>query len=235
MLQYRLVAIAALAITLAGCITTEVPVTGEFPAIVMRPLPYVVGVHYPDELKAYTHEEKLLTGRTWVVELGAIHVSFFDGVLAGIFTQLVRVEELPTAGSPVRNVDGIIQPRIEDFQFATPDQTQSEFYEVWIRYRMSLYSPAGKLVERWPLSAYGKSRSQFAQAKDSINDATIVAMRDAAALLAVKFKTEPDVPEWFAAQEEKRTPVNYTGAGTEADRDSAGPRRAAGDDQPGAR
>lgn len=230
----RLITMAGIASLLCGCITTRVPVEGEFPAPVMRPLPYVVGVHYPEELKNFTHEEKVPSGRTWVVSLGEIHLSFFDQLFAGVFAKLIRLEALPAGGSRNREVDGIIEPLIEDFQFATPGQTQSKFYEVWIRYRMSLYSPAGKLIESWPLSAYGKSRSQFAQAKDSINDATIVAMRDAAALLATKFKTEPEVPGWFAAQGEKAGPVDYTEPGIDADEQQTEQRHAAGDKQPGA-
>ncbi|MBA3563979.1 MAG: hypothetical protein H0W33_08220 [Gammaproteobacteria bacterium] len=230
----RLIILATIASLLCGCITTQVPVEGEFPAPVMRRLPYAVGVHYPEALKTFTHEEKVPSGRTWVVSLGEVHVSFFDQLFTGMFAKLIRIEELPAAGSRNRQVDGIIEPLIEDFQFATPGQTQSKFYEVWIRYRMSLYSPAGKLIESWPLSAYGKSRSQFAQARDSINDATVVAMRDAAALLATKFKAESEVPGWSATQEEKAGPVDYTEPGIDADEQQTQQQRAAGDKQPAA-
>lgn len=224
-----LLALPAFAALLAGCVT-RVPVAGEFPAPVMRPLPYEVGVHYPPALKEYVHEEKLASGRTWIVSLGAIHIALFDRLFAGMFTRLARVDELPSGTPHDAGIDAIIEPHIEDYQFSTPAQTQSKFYEVWIRYRVHLYSPAGKLVTSWPLSAYGKSRSQFAQATDSINDATIVAMRDAAASLAVKFKTEPEVAEWFTSQERKPAPVGYTEAQkeVEADAGKGTPMRRAG-------
>jgi hypothetical protein len=231
----RLSVLLAAAGLLAGCITTRVPVAGEFPAPVMRPLPYAVGVHYPQALEEYRHEEKIASGRTWIVSLGDIHVAMFDRLLGGIFARLVRVDELPTGKPRDQRLDGIIEPLIEDFQFSTPSQTQSKFYEVWIRYRLSLYAPTGKLVTSWPLSAYGKSRSQFAQASDSINDATIVAMRDAAASLAVKFKTEPEVAEWFTSRQETGTTVDYTEAQDEIDA-GKGTRlqQAGGDGRPGA-
>jgi hypothetical protein len=231
----RLSVLLAAAGLLAGCITTRVPVAGEFPAPVMRPLPYAVGVHYPQALEEYRHEEKVASGRTWIINLGEIHVAMFDRLLGGIFARLVRVDELPTGTPRDQRLDGIIEPLIEDFQFSTPSQTQSKFYEVWIRYRLSLYAPTGTLVTSWPLSAYGKSRSQFAQASDSINDATIVAMRDAAASLAVKFKTEPEVAEWFTSRQETGTTVDYTEAQDEVD---AGKetrlQQAGGDGRPGA-
>ncbi|CAN5135737.1 hypothetical protein BH24PSE2_BH24PSE2_04270 [soil metagenome] len=231
-LRIRGTTLVAGALLLAGCITTHVPIEGEFPAPVMRPLPYAVGVHYPEELKTFTHEEKVPSGRTWVVDLGPIHVAFFDELFAGMFSRLVRLEAIPAGASGTPEVDGILEPLIEDFQFATPGQTQSKFYEVWIRYRLRLYSPAGELVESWPLSAYGKSRSQFAQAKDSINDATLVAMRDAAALLVLKFKTEPAVPEWFT-EGEKPGEVDYTGPGVDTNEQQVEQHRMAGDEHGG--
>jgi len=202
----------------------------------MRPLPYAVGVHYPQSLEDYVHEEKVASGRTWIVSLGEIHVAMFDRLFGGMFARLVRVEELPAGKARGNRLDGILEPLIEDYQFSTPSQTQSKFYEVWIRYRVTLYSPAGKLVTTWPLSAYGKSRSQFAQATDSINDATIVAMRDAAASLAVKFKTEPEVAEWFTSQRGNGTAVDYTEAQHDVDTGNQTRLRHAGrDGRPGAR
>lgn len=231
----RLLSALAAAVLLAGCITTRVAVEGEFPAPVMEPLPYTLGVHYPKALEDFVHEEKIASGRTWIVSLGAIHVALFDRLFAGMFARVVRVDALPSGSPREKRLDGIIEPLIEDFQFSTPSQTQSKFYEVWIRYRMRLYSPAGELVTSWPLSAYGKSRSQFAKAAESINDATIVAMRDAAASLAVKFRTEPEVAGWFTARENGTT-VDYTEAQHEVDSGKEPRLRQAGHDgHPGAR
>jgi hypothetical protein len=38
-------------------------------------------------------------------------------------------------------VDGVLTPTIEEVQFSTPDQTRSDYFEVWVRYRFELSRP----------------------------------------------------------------------------------------------
>lgn len=102
--------------------------------------------------------------------------------------------------SPV--VAGIIAPSIEEVQFATPDQTGGDFYEVWIRYKLTLFDAGGHNLGELPLIGYGKANernfSQLGQQTPALHEATTWALRDAAAVLALQFRDQAAVRKWLA-------------------------------------
>ena len=124
-------------------------------------------------------------------------------------TESPRTEEaqIPTRfsgtdGNPAP-VDGIIWPSIEEVQFAIPKQTGGDFYEVWIRYKLQLFDNAGNSHGEWPLIGYGKANERnyggVGRATPALNEATIWALRDAAAVLSFEFRDQAEVRNWLAA------------------------------------
>ena len=103
--------------------------------------------------------------------------------------------------SPV--VDGIIAPSIEEVQFAIPDQTGGDFYEVWIRYKLTLFDGDGNNVGEYPLIGYGKANErnfgQLGQRTPALHEATTWALRGAAAELSLRFRDQVEVQDWLAA------------------------------------
>ena len=103
--------------------------------------------------------------------------------------------------SPV--VDGIIAPSIEEVQLAIPDQTGGDFYEVWIRYKLTLFDAGGNNVGELPLIGYGKANErnfgQLGQRTPALHEATIWALRGAAAELSLRFREQEPVRSWLAA------------------------------------
>lgn len=99
-------------------------------------------------------------------------------------------------------VAGIIAPSIEEVQFAIPKQTGSEFYEVWISYRLDLYDTNGNRLGEYPVIGYGKANeanfSGLGQASPALNTATIWALRDAAAMLSFQFRSQAQSQDWLA-------------------------------------
>ena len=99
-------------------------------------------------------------------------------------------------------VDGVIAPSIEQVQFAIPDQTGGDFYEVWISYKLTLFDAGGNNVGELPLIGYGKSNernfSQLGQQTPALHDATTWALRDAAAVLSFQFREQVEVQKWLA-------------------------------------
>ena len=99
-------------------------------------------------------------------------------------------------------VDGIIAPSIEKVQFAIPDMTGGDFYEVWIRYKLTLFDAGGNALGEWPLTGYGKANErnfgQLGKQTPALYEATTWALRDAAAELAVQFKDQVEVQDWLA-------------------------------------
>ncbi len=99
-------------------------------------------------------------------------------------------------------VAGIIAPSIEEVQFATPDQTGGDFYEVWIRYKLNLFDAGGQNLGEMPLIGYGKANErnfgQLGQQTPALHEATTWALRDAAAVLALQFRDQAAVQNWLA-------------------------------------
>lgn len=100
-------------------------------------------------------------------------------------------------------VDGVIAPSIEEVQFAIPDQTGGDFYEVWIRYRLTLFDAGGNNLGELPLIGYGKANErnfgQLGQRTPALHEATIWALRGAAAELSLRFRDQAQVQDWLAA------------------------------------
>jgi hypothetical protein len=64
---------------------------------------------------------------------------------------------------------------------------------VWIRYNLNVFAPDGTLITRMPISAYGQSDSRTFKGGSSMEQATIRAMRDAAASIIVGFGADPKI------------------------------------------
>ncbi|MDJ0699837.1 MAG: hypothetical protein QNJ07_08280 [Woeseiaceae bacterium] len=82
----------------------------------------------------------------------------------------------------------MIEPSIDGFEFSTPEQSQTQAFAVWIRYRMLIFDSAGNKYANWPVSAYGKSQKEGLGGSDSLHRAAILAMRDAAALIVTQME-----------------------------------------------
>jgi hypothetical protein len=174
---------------------------GEFPAPLVEPIPLRVGLYLDPALVAYKHVEKIDQQGTWEVDVGSIQPRLFRTVTHAMFTDVAEL----TAPPPAPNVDVVLAPAIEAFQMTIPAQTRSNFYEVWIKYRMALFQPDGTVIAQWPLTAYGKSnREDFGifQKKDdlAVREATVNALRDAGAFLSLRFKRVPEVKAWLESR-----------------------------------
>ena len=88
-------------------------------------------------------------------------------------------------------MDALIEPSIDAFEFSVPNQTKTDAFAVWIRYRLKVYNSEGTVVANWPVSAYGKSQS--GGGKDALRRAAVLAMRDAAALMIMKLDDETGI------------------------------------------
>ena len=72
------------------------------------------------------------------------------------------------------------------FEFSVPNQSKTEAFAVWIRYRIRVFDDEGDQVANWPVSAYGKSETSSVSDAQALQRAAVLAMRDAAALMIMK-------------------------------------------------
>lgn len=192
----RLAALLAL-LTLGGCTTTAVVVEGSFPREpVVERLPLAIGVHFDESFSSFTLEEPIPQRGDWNIAIGAAQVDMFRAVLPAMFERVVEIEDL-AAGA---DVDAVLIPRVDDMQFAIPFQTKSNFFEVWIRYQLTLSEPGtGRVIASWPLTAYGRTRdAMLASAEAALEQAAVVALRDAAAFFAIDFTGTRELEPWLA-------------------------------------
>ncbi len=191
-------AIAALFLT--GCGGASVSVPPALPVPLVDRLPLNMGVYLSESLLGYTHREELENSGEWAIEFGSAQTLMFDNLLGGMFAS-VRPVAQPEA--PGGEVDGVLVPNIEEVQFSTPDQTRSNYFEVWVRYRFQLHGRDGALVGEWPLTAYGKANARnygMNSREPALQAAALAAMRDAMAFFTVQFRTVPAVQDWLSAE-----------------------------------
>ena len=91
------------------------------------------------------------------------------------------------------NFDAYIEPSIDAFEFSVPNQTRTDSFAVWIRYRIKVWNSAGDQIANWPIAAYGKSQTTALGGSNALQRAAILAMRDAAALMIDKLDRETGV------------------------------------------
>lgn len=196
----RLAGLLAALLMLAGCGGASVSVPPVLPVPLVDRLPLTMGVHLSDDLVNYVHEERLPDSGEWRIDLGSAQPVMFDNLLGGMFEAALPVVDPAVPGA---GVDGVLVPFIEEVQFSTPEQTRSEYFEVWVRYRFELHDRDGGLVGEFDLTAYGKANSRnygLNNRSPALQAAALAALRDAMAFFTVKFQREPPVQTWLRAE-----------------------------------
>jgi len=139
----------------------------------------------PAEFEMFVHEEKVYGKQEWSINLGRSNAALFEQLFGYMFSgvKLVGANDDPQ----LMKLDALIEPSIDAFEFSTPEQSNTDAFAVWIRYRIKVYDREGKLVSNWPVSAYGKSQTTTLGKTEALQRAAVLAMRDAAALMIMRF------------------------------------------------
>jgi hypothetical protein len=177
-----------------------------FPVPLVERIPVRVAVHYSPALTEFVYKEDIAAERDWTVQLGAANVRMFDAVFQGMFAVTQRVDSVQGAAAEMPEADVIIAPVVDTFEFSSPSQSATDQFAVWIRYNLDVYSPDGQLVARWPVAAYGQSGTGGMSDEKSMERATVLALRDAAATIAVNFTKQPKIRETFLKEEPQDAP-----------------------------
>ena len=194
-------AITAVAIAfLAGCGTSaKFRLDFSVPKPVISPLPIRIATYFPPQIRTHVYEEEIENHGDFRIDMTGAHEVLFSTVFDSLFEQYVEVENFEEVPS---DMDGIISPSIQEVQITLPQQTRSDYYEVWIRYQLQLWDRSGQLIHSWPLAAYGKAnknnyRTLSRASAAALHDATEFALRDAAASMSFYFAKEPQVQSWI--------------------------------------
>ncbi len=195
-----LAAVAVTALSVSGCGSAVRMDPPTIPEPLMEPMDVTVGVRFPDDFRAFKHEEETVGAEDWSIDLGRSNEVLFTELFGYMFEKVLVLgpEDDPYA----LDLDAYIEPSIDAFEFSVPSQTKTDFFAVWIRYRIKVYNSEGEQIANWPLAAYGKSQASALGGSAALQRAAVLAMRDAAALMIDKLDRETGVGSTRASRQQ---------------------------------
>ncbi len=204
-------------LALGACGSVEIAPEPVLPKPIVRPLPVEAGVLLPGDQRAFHHAETR-SGVEWTVKLGAGHQRLAHEVFGALFGK-VRYFDDADAARAATGLAVIFEPRIEQYSFATANETGGGYYAVTISYRINVYAEGLKAVDSFTITGYGNSREKAMSSSKPLEAATRAAMRDAAAKFLVQFPRQP-IGQQLARGEPLVAPAVAVASG-DADKSSA--------------
>lgn len=177
----------------AGCASNVTVETPTIPKPHIEKLPMDVAVRIPAEFHNFVHEENVLGRETWTIDLGDSNAAFFTQLFGYMFDNVIVLG--PDDNALDYTFDALVEPTIEGFEFSVPNQSKTDAFAVWIRYRMQIFDSLGNNASTWTVSAYGKSQKEGMGGSKSLQRAAVLAMRDAAALILLQMDKSTKIGE----------------------------------------
>jgi hypothetical protein len=185
--------------TMGGCGGSRVVLHDPtIPEPLIDQLPLSVVVRFPEEFDNFVHEEQVIGKEKWTIDLGQSNKMLFTKLFSSMFSEFevissdVDARDLP--------IDALIEPSIDAFEFSVPNQSQTDEFAVWIRYRIKIFDQKGVQIANWPIAAYGKSQTTTFGGDDALRRAAVLAMRDAAALIIMQMDRATGISKLSSAR-----------------------------------
>jgi hypothetical protein len=180
---------ALLAILLSACGDVSIKPEAILPKPLIVPLPADVGLIIPTDTRKYVDKETRY-GVEWKVDLGPGEVRLMQDVFKDLFHHVQEFKDLDAARAG-KDLKALFETRVDQYSFVTSRETKGRYYAVTIRYRINLYTPQGEKVDSYTLTGYGNSLALGMSGGKPLTQATVAAMRDAAAKFLVQFPEQP--------------------------------------------
>lgn len=190
---------------LGGCASNVTLKAPTIPEPLLAQIEMSVGVRMPAEFEHYVHEETVYGHEEWSIDLGRSNAALFEQLFAFMFSSVTVLT--PDDDPQLMALDALIEPTIDAFEFSTPGQSNSDAFAVWIRYRLKVFDPDGNLVSNWPVAAYGKSQTTKMGGSSALQRAAVLAMRDAAALMIMKFDNVTRISDLAGGASAPKSPL----------------------------
>jgi hypothetical protein len=174
---------------LAACGAIKIHPDPQLPTALLQPLTSDVGLIIPPEQLKYTHKETRWDV-DWEITLGAGHQHLMEEVFKDEFSHVQEFKDLDSARA-ASGLKALFEPRIDQYSFVTSEETGGRYYAVTIRYRINLYTPRGDKADTLTLTGYGNALASGLTSSSPLLQATLAAMRDAAAKFLVQFPDQP--------------------------------------------
>ena len=191
---------------LLGSCSRSVTVNGVVPTPLVNKIPITIGIVMTDAFRLHRHEEKLPRGGgQWQIETGAQQTRFFQSLFTTMFAETTVVDaancaEVSATDNVTRNCPaGFLQIDLLEFAFLTPQLSGLNFFSTSKKYQLTLTGQSGQVIDSWIFVGYGKSDGGAFQAGEALNNASVEALRDAGARIAVGWSKRPAIRSWLMA------------------------------------
>lgn len=208
----KTVSVVTLVALLGGCSSHVALENPTIPEPLIDQMPLSVAARYPDAFDHYVHEEQVIGKKKWTIDLGEANSMLFTKLFDAMFTDFTVLEQGADPGTMA--IDALIEPSIDAFEFSVPNQSQTDAFAVWIRYRIKIFDSEGNQIANWPISAYGKSMAEGFGKDDALRRAAVLAMRDAAALVIMQMDKATGISALSAARSDAAGPARPEAAQT---------------------
>lgn len=183
----RLIALL-LTLVITGCSATNVTVKGDFPTPLSHPLPVHGGLVLDDAFREHVYQDS--ENRKLTFAVGEAQTAMMRSLSKGLFRQVTELSDIDQRNGQQL----LLAPVVEEVQVAMPFENRLKVFEVWLKYNIRVYDQRGEPVADWIMSAYGKTPSRFLTSdEEALNQAAVVALRDAGARLLLEFHRIPEV------------------------------------------
>lgn len=183
-------------VVISGCSSSaQVQIDSPFPTVVSKPKAVKAAIVFSDDFKAYVAAPNSRTS----IDLGSAQTELLSNAFKGLF----RDVEFVSAATDVTLENAlVITPSVQEVQVSTPSGTYLNVYEVWIKYNLDIQTASGDQVDSWFMPAYGKTPDSFMLSKsNAIEEAAVIALRDAGAKLMLDFYRIPSVYNWLVREQ----------------------------------
>ena len=193
-IKMALLLIAAILVTACSG-SAQVKIVQQFPTVVSEPRDIKAAIVFDQTFSAYVARP----AEDISIDIGTAQVELLSNAFRGLFQQVQTVTSRDQL-SP--DTELVVIPSVLQVQLSTPSDFYLNVYEVWIKYNLDIESVQGDPIDSWFMPAYGKSPSSMLASKsDGIEQATIIAIRDAGAKLQLDFFRIPSVYGWLDQQQ----------------------------------
>ncbi len=179
-------------LVITGCSSSaQVQVERKFPTVVSKPKAVSASIIFNDEFKAYVATPNKNTS----IDIGSAQTILLSNAFKGLFD---NIEFISSEDQVSFENALVITPSVQEVQVSTPSDTYLNVYEVWIKYSLDIQTSKGDQIDNWFMPAYGKTPDSFMLSKtNAIEEAAVIALRDAGAKLLLDFYRIPSIYNWL--------------------------------------
>ncbi len=180
---------------LSGCVANaKVGMKYGFPEVVAQPRDLKATLVMDEAFQTYAADP----AKNVHIQFGPAQTDLMAKAFRGLFAEVKVVSSREQVGP---NTNLVIVPSVREVQLSTPSDSYLNVYEVWIKFNLDIETADGVPIDSWFLPAYGKTPYSYMISRTkAIEEATVIALRDAGAKLMLDFYRIPAVAGWLQRQ-----------------------------------